>query len=366
MTSAYFNHDNSFTVLENAPMEIFYTDEDGRVLFANKYAMMAWGLEKNNLESTCIFDITVMLDSGKWKTEWVYLKKEGSLKYETTHESRAGFTYPVEVTRHMIKQDGRDICCTFARDIADLRLSQKEQIKALKKAEESDRLKSEFLANLSHEIRTPMNAVIGFSNLLKTGIIKDLYSKEQQSGFIELIQENGKQLLNLIDDIIDFSKIEANQLPLIETECSISELFTGIKSAFAVTLPPEIQVTCRCSPAPPDDKIIVDKNRLKQVLTNLLSNARKHTEKGYIRFGCRPGENGTVCFYVEDSGSGIPDEKKEEIFNRFHQLNHLTPGAGLGLNICKGLINLMGGRLWFESEVGKGTTFYFELPASKF
>ena len=239
-------------------------------------------------------------------------------------------------------------------------------IKAKERAEEADRLKSAFLANMSHEIRTPMNAIAGFGEILYQGGIKnndvELYS--------EIIYKNSIQLLHLIDDIIDFSKLEANQIRIIKKPFNVNKLFYQLKlnceSLFHTTEYELVKIVLDLSFEDEQDVIVADEIRITQVLTNLISNAVKFTPKGSITLGYRIKTDKTIHFYVKDTGIGIDKKYQNDIFKRFVQVKtddtlHLR-GTGLGLTISATLVKLMGGSINLDSEIGKGSTFYFTIP----
>lgn len=238
-------------------------------------------------------------------------------------------------------------------------------LKAKLKAEESDRLKSAFLANMSHEIRTPMNGIIGFTKLIEN----DNLNEEMRKSYINIIDKSTNQLLTIINDIIDISKIEAGQLELHDTKCTINfllyELFTFFQSETKI-IEKDIQISSKKALSNLNSSIIVDDNRLRQILINLISNALKYTEIGLVEFGYMLPENDKITFFVKDTGIGIPNEKHKMIFDRFVQADNVSSqsGTGLGLSISKGLVELMGGKIWLKSEVGKGTCFYVQIPFS--
>ncbi|MFW6020168.1 MAG: PAS domain S-box protein [Bacteroidales bacterium] len=238
-----------------------------------------------------------------------------------------------------------------------------EELKAAKKrAEESDKLKSAFLANMSHEIRTPMNAVIGFANIL---LEKNL-SRDEIHESAKIISNNGTHLLQLIDDIIDISKIDAGELSVFAEEVNITNLMEELHSIFKKQLQEKgkqnIELTYRTPYYP--IFAITDKTRLRQILTNLLGNAIKFTQSGRIEFGYEQ-HDAHLKFFVQDSGKGIEEHKINHIFDRFNQLSgHREKnygGAGLGLSISKACVELLGGNIWVESSFGKGTTFIFTI-----
>ena len=235
------------------------------------------------------------------------------------------------------------------------------------KAEESDRLKSAFLANMSHEIRTPMNAIMGFGSLLKTENLKE----EKRNHFIDIINLSGERLMAIINDIIDISKIESNQLKTDITTFNVKSILSEIveiqKETNNLIVKKSIDLKLVGPLLNQDILITTDKTRFIQILDNLINNASKFTDKGSIKVGYsikKYEKNSYIEFYVKDSGCGIPKEKYELIFDRFSQAgeNDFKEGNGLGLSICKGLITLLKGEIWVESELEKGTTFYFTLP----
>jgi PAS domain S-box-containing protein len=243
-----------------------------------------------------------------------------------------------------------------------------ELISAKEKAEESDRLKSTFLSNMSHEIRTPMNAIIGFSDFLISRNLSD----EKRSRFSHLIKERSYDLLRIIEDILDISKIDAGQMKIFESETNISELLSEILEYYSLKkerqeCKPNVSFHLEIDKRLNDSLILTDGQRLKQVFTNLLDNAFKFTEKGKITFGCSLNSHKELIFFVKDSGIGIPKEKQHIIFDRFRQADESLSarqygGTGLGLSIVKGIVTLMKGKVWVESDVNKGTAFYFTLP----
>lgn len=226
--------------------------------------------------------------------------------------------------------------------------------KAKDKAEESDRLKSAFLANMSHEIRTPLNAIVGFSNLLTMA-----EDKEERNEYINIISSNNELLLQLINDILDVAKIEAGTLEFIDSEIDINALLSDIEQSSRLKAPEGVQISF--VEKMPYCIIMSDKNRLAQVITNFINNAIKFTKEGSIRFGYRHKDD-KLLFYVRDTGCGIEPEKKDLVFNRFVKLNSFAQGTGLGLAICQMIVKKMGGEIGVESQLGKGSTFWFTLP----
>jgi PAS domain S-box-containing protein len=245
-----------------------------------------------------------------------------------------------------------------------------ELYKAKEKAEESDRLKTAFLQNMSHEIRTPMNAVMGFSELIKD----NLDNKPKLIEFARIINQRSSDLLDIINDILDISKIESGQLTVNMEECNLHGLFAELTSFFTEYQTrigkKHINLSLQALCVYPESTIITDKVKLKQIFINLINNAFKFTEVGKIEGGCRMDVNKNLLFYVSDTGIGIPPDKQQIIFERFSQLNpganKLVSGTGLGLPIVKGLVSLLGGNIHLQSEPNKGSTFSFSFPYKPF
>jgi len=241
-----------------------------------------------------------------------------------------------------------------------------ERKKATIKAEQSDRLKTAFLANMSHEIRTPVNAITGFTELLYD---KDL-TKEEHEVYLEYIKSGGKALLTLIDDIIDISKIEAGQLVIRHDDCSVNSLMSDLLKLFQQIKQKKgkADVDLRVDEDLIKNDLIIrtDPNRLKQILSNLIGNAIKFTHQGLVEFGYKIENPGQIVFCVKDTGIGIAKDKLDIIFQRFRQVEESFTknyeGTGLGLAISKKLTNLLGGEMWVESILGKGSIFFFSIP----
>ncbi len=243
---------------------------------------------------------------------------------------------------------------------------QNEQINLAKeKAEESNRLKSAFLSNMSHEIRTPMNAVLGFTEILKS---TELNSKQKE--YIKIIETSGKHLLNLINDIIDISKLESNQIRINETKCSINYLLDELKDFFTLDLirknKENVKIIMNKGFNEAQDRIYTDNLRLRQILINLISNAVKFTDKGKIEISYTLNQNSMLLFSVKDTGIGIQENELNMIFERFRQSDETTEnkygGTGLGLAIAKACANLLNGDIWAESRKNQGSVFHFTIP----
>jgi PAS domain S-box-containing protein len=262
----------------------------------------------------------------------------------------------------------KGIAFSIARDITSSKFYEKELIKAKEKAEESDRLKSAFLSNMSHEIRTPMNGILGFSKMLEENL-----ESEKRTQYVNYIHSSASQLLNIINDIIDFSKIEANQLRLhindFDLNVLMNDLYAQFESERMAQGKSNLTLSLSIGLDKPDCFIQGDDLRIKQVLSNLLSNAIKFTHKGTVEFGYKLANNNKLNLYVKDTGIGISENKQNIIFEKFRQedesFTRQYGGTGLGLAISKGLVELMGGEIGVRSERNKGSLFYFTIPYNK-
>lgn len=219
-------------------------------------------------------------------------------------------------------------------------------------------MKSAFLANMSHEIRTPLNAIVGFSNILVT-----TEDEEEKAEFAGIIEKNTNLLLQLINDILDLSKIEAGTMDFIYSDVNLNKLMREIEKSIQIR-PHSEKVRIYFDEQQEECIFNTELNRLTQVITNLLNNAIKFTVDGSIIFGFKQ-ENDNLFFYIKDSGCGIPKDKIESIFGRFVKLNSFKQGSGLGLSICKTIVEKMGGEVGVSSKEGKGSTFWFKLPYKK-
>jgi signal transduction histidine kinase len=238
-----------------------------------------------------------------------------------------------------------------------------ELLKAKEKAEESDRLKSSFLANMSHEIRTPLNAIVGFSRI----ITETSTTEEERVGYSSIINDSSDSLLMLVNDILDFSSIEANQLVINKTTFYINELFDNLYSSFQLSKKSkDVDIVINCSDK--SVKVYTDKLRLRQILANLLQNAFKFTKEGFIELGYYI-KSGNLVMYVKDTGSGISKSEQKHIFDRFrksdNQNDKVIRGIGLGLTISKRLGEMLDCNLTVESKTGNGSIFYLSIPVEK-
>ena len=234
-----------------------------------------------------------------------------------------------------------------------LKETEKELILARDKAEMMDRLKSAFLANMSHEIRTPLNAIVGFSDML--GLEDDPEMREQ---YISMIKENNTALLELINDTLEMSRIESNTINWSYEDVNPLAIMHDVYEYASPRISENVRLILDDSP---NVSLHTDKHKLMLILKKLLSNALRYTEKGEIHFGYREKED-FVEFYVKDSGIGIPAARIATIFRRFGKVDDFVQGTGLGLTLCRMLVEKMGGRIWLRSQEGQGSRFYFTLP----
>jgi signal transduction histidine kinase len=236
----------------------------------------------------------------------------------------------------------------------------KEEKAKTAKAEE---LKNSFLANMSHEIRTPMNAIIGASELLRD----DSLSKDERNEFTNILNSSSKELLDLFNRILELSQLESGSMKFHESELSIHTLFIQLYSIFEQNISEsQKNLSLNFSEDLQEIEIYSDLDKLTKVLTYLLENAVKFTDKGEIDFGCAIQDRNNILFYVKDTGPGIGINEQEKIFKKFTQVDNsytrVYSGAGLGLSLCKEIVNLLGGKLFIDSHLGQGSIFYFTIP----
>ena len=253
--------------------------------------------------------------------------------------------------------DGKPLLIVGASQRIDSRKELEFALKqALSRAEESDRLKSAFIANMSHEIRTPLNAIIGF-----TSVLPDIEDNAERQELIVLIQENNQKLLRIIDDIMNISKIEAGKEQLQITAFDINMVLSELVNKYLPSVSEGVEMTTQF-PAP-QQEISSDMSRVMESMDHLIANAVKFTPQGSITVGYDPVNNHRIRLWVRDTGKGIAREDQERVFERFYKVDEFIPGAGLGLSICRTMAFSLGGNVGVQSEFGKGSYFWMEIPA---
>lgn len=337
----------------------------GKIIDSNHAAVKYYGWSREELRRMNVSQINTMTLS-QLQEAMAKAKQSKRMYFEFRHKMADGSIRDVEVFSSRISFDGREVLHSIIHDITNRKKAESELVAAKEKAEESDRLKTAFLQNMSHEIRTPMNAIVGFSGLLP----EYLHDKEKLKSFIEIINLRSNDLLDIINDLLDISKIESGQLPVHFEEYNLNVLFVELDAFYKEYRKRlnkgHLKFEIIPLPASSNSIVITDFLKLKQVLVNLISNAFKFTDNGRIECGCRLDDNGDLLFHVSDTGIGIPADKHLVIFDRFVQLHQqgkkFYGGTGLGLSISQALVGLLGGRIFLESEPGQGTTFYFTIP----
>jgi len=358
-----------YRAVEQSPVSIIITDTAGKIEYVNskftevtcysKEEVLGQNpriLKSGEMKDEAYTQLWQAITSGKeWFGEFHNKKKNGELYWELASVS------PI------LNKDG--IITNFLaikEDITKRKQAEKELIEAKEKAEESDKLKTAFLHNISHEIRTPMNSICGFSELL---VEPDL-SEEQRKYFLSIIQKSSNQLLSIVTDLLTISSIETKQENVKTQKVFINSIIEELFEVFRVLANDRnIQLLMKPKLSDQNSEIFTDQTKLTQVLTNLVSNAIKFTHKGFVEFGYNLVDNTEspeLVFYVKDTGIGIKQDLQEKVFERFRQADKTIPltygGTGLGLSISKGLVELLGGKIWVESQPGEGSTFYFTIP----
>jgi PAS domain S-box-containing protein len=347
------------------PQGVFESDSNGILTYVNENWKNQLLYTDSDIKNGIKFSDLITYDS----------KVDQDLNQENNHDKKVirknGSTFHAMIVTNKIVRNNqiigeRGIIIDISERINYINELKKEKAKA----EESDKLKSAFLANMSHEIRTPMNAIIGFSEMLK----EDELSAEDRNEYISIINANGESLLKLIEDIIDIAKIESGHISIMRADTNLhklsTELILSLKEIKKQNQKHKVELINLNGNDLIEEIVITDPHRLRQILINLLTNAVKFTNEGFIRFGFTISEDQSkIIFVVQDSGIGIAKIKQKIIFERFRKVNdnqdRLYAGTGLGLYITKTLIKMLGGEIWMDSVPGIGSNFYFSLPYEK-
>ncbi len=368
------------SILKSAMDGYCMTDIEGKIIDVNEsYCTMSQYTESELLKMR-ILDLKATEDPDQLNEHIKEVTLKGYDRFESKHRKKDGTIYDVEVSVQFFMENGGRLV-SFIRDItkrkrADYILKQYQEklehmvedrtlalFKAKEEAEIANKAKSEFLANMSHEIRTPMNSLIGFSQVLKDQYFGSLNMEQQE--YVDYILESGNRLLYLINDILDYSKIEAGKLEIRVEEFNLRELLHDIYSTTSILASKKaLQINIIINDNVPE-RIKSDAYRLDQILRNLISNAIKFTEEGFVTISVNLAGENELLFSVEDTGIGIETKKIDQIFDAFVQADSSTTkvygGTGLGLAISRQLVSGLGGRIWVQSEIGKGTTFFFTI-----
>lgn len=346
-------------ILNNIPVYMFVKDpeDDFRYLYWNKALANHSKIPASRALGRTDFEIfPERSDAEKFYQDDLELMRTGErLEMQETYVTAAGETRIVQTLKTHIPLVGRvPLIIGISWDITNVQNIEQELIQARIKAEQSDRLKSAFLANMSHEIRTPLNAIVGFSRLMTT-----TDNREDEKLYSEIINQNSDVLLQLINDILDLSKIEAGTFEYIKQPMDLGEMCHNVYEIHKGRVQEGVTLTLDNE----NDSLMIneDKNRILQLITNLITNAIKFTYEGEIHFGFKLKKD-YIDFYVKDTGIGISEEKLSHIFGRFVKLNSFVQGTGLGLAICQMIVEKMGGAITVESELHEGSTFRFTIP----
>lgn len=362
-------------ILKNVHAYILLIDNDFKVLKTNYYQLT--GTQKG-LEEKRVGDLlqchNALSAEGGCGTHAYCGSCPIRCAIRQAFEQRRGFT-DLEATLNVLTSEKKSVECDAVisgsyfllneeenmvltvHDITQLKQAEKELTLAKEKAENADLSKSAFLANMSHEIRTPLNAITGFAEILASA-----NTEEEKAQYQEIIKMNADLLLQLVNDILDMSKIEAGTLEFVYTKVDINLLLSDLRQLFQMKVNDaggNIQIIAE--PSLPSCSIETDRNRVAQVLSNFTTNAIKFTQEGTISIGYEARDT-ELYFYVTDSGAGIPADKLPEVFGRFVKLNKDKKGTGLGLSISKTIVNKLEGQIGADSVEGKGSTFWFTIP----
>lgn len=346
-------------ILNNIPVYLFVKDpeDEFRYLYWNKAFANHSKIPASRALGHTDFEIFPERENAEkfHRDDLELIRSHERMEMQETYVTAHGDTRIVQTLKTLVPLEGRaPLIIGIAWDITNMQSIEQELIQARIKAEQSDRLKTAFLANMSHEIRTPLNAIVGFSRLMTVA-----NNPEDEKLYSDIINQNSEILLQLINDILDLSKIEAGTLEYVRQPMDLGELCRNIYETHKGRVHDEVTLVLDNK----DATLVVneDKNRLMQVITNLITNAIKFTFHGEIRFGFNVGED-CIHFYVKDTGMGISEEKIKSIFERFVKLNAFVQGTGLGLAICRMIVEKIGGEITAESKLNKGSTFRFTIP----
>ncbi|MGQ8335313.1 ATP-binding protein [Sunxiuqinia sp. A32] len=343
-------------------LPIIIHDMEMNIIDVNKAALDEFGYSYEEIRAIKVYDLHSESEIKHSEEVLNVMKQENIVSTETSFRRKDGSEFFAEVTPCKYLLENKPIIHVYIKNITERKHNEEKLFDALEKAKENERLKAAFLANMSHEIRTPLNSVFGFSTLLNEENITDSDKKRYAS----IIASSSSHLLYLINDLIDISKIDAGQIKVVNTTFELHSVLKSLYSIYHSLLisKNKYDIHLKLNLPGEENYIISDETRLRQILFNLLGNALKFTETGSIEFGYAI-EDDNLNFFVKDTGIGIPEDSKESIFNRFEQgrksIGKIYGGTGLGLAIAKSCVQLLDGKIWFESEVNVGTSFFFKI-----
>jgi len=348
---------------ENESIMLLFDPSNGNILEANQAACNFYGYTNTEIEKKSVFEFNIKeIDELHVLLNKVSTGEQNHFLFQ--HKLKNGVVKDVELYTGVLNSKKKEVFYSVIHDISDKIKAIDELEKAIEQAEESDRLKSAFLANMSHEIRTPMNAILGFGALLQDEEI----GNDERNQFVDIINTSGYSLLEIINDIIEMSKIEAGQISINKKPTDVNQLVKTVYNQHSLTANKK-NIELRLTPDIfyNNQALLLDETKVKQILVNLINNAIKFTDEGFVELGYRILEK-EIEFYVKDSGIGISEENHHLVFDRFNKITWDTdgkkvyPGTGLGLSISKAFVEKMNGKIWLTSEKGKGTTFNFIIP----
>ncbi|MDO4163426.1 MAG: ATP-binding protein [Bacteroides sp.] len=345
--------------IDNSTEDIYAAREDGTLIFANHSFKEHCGISNmDDISQMKIYELPHCIQNREsWQTFVSNVRMGRLTQTHVIYSPLTCFPEVLAMERNsywVTSDEGIATIWSFMRDVTSKEIMKRELINAKEKAEVSDQLKSAFLANMSHEIRTPLNAIVGFSR-----IIADSENPDDRLTYYNIIETNNTRLLQLINEILDLSKLEAGMVELSTDGVQLNSLFVELHDNYRTRCPKNIEFVYD----PSDESIVIvsDRYRLYQVISNMLENAFKFTNNGSIHYGYNVKGNYIEC-YVKDTGIGIAPDKIGHIFERFVKANDFSQGTGLGLSICKAIIERLGGKVSVASTLGQGTTFTFTLP----
>ena len=351
-------------ILDNIPVYLFVKDpnDEFRYLYWNQSFVKHSGIPASQVIGKTDFEIFPNpADAAHFQRDDLELLKRGELPpFEEEYSVVTGQKRIVNTVKMLVPVEERKLplLMGISWDITERKVIETELLEAKVKAEQSDQLKTAFLANMSHEIRTPLNAIVGFAKILP-----EITDEMERASIINIIDTNSDQLLMLINDILDLSKIEAGTIEFVDIPANLTDLCQNIYCTLIEKTAPGVQLVFEGA----FDNLVTlcDPGRLSQVIVNLITNAIKFTKEGFIRYGYRLRED-RVEFYVADTGLGIPEDQLSTIFTRFTKLNSFIAGTGLGLAICRMIVERQHGKIWAESKLGEGSIFRFNFPYRKY